>query len=133
MRQQVMLVATVLLLCGCSGPQQEVRAVAQEFIRAGDNADWPRATATFTRVARAKAQGSVLSSKQKNHIVEFGKVTIDGENASIDLKDKRGGKATLLLRKEDNQWRIWGGRIYPENVPYKSITLNFEKPELLPE
>lgn len=122
----------ILLLIGCANPKQEARDVAQKFSTAMDTNDRAQAEAQLTKAARERGMAPLLlgeNSKGSDNPATVGEATIDGDNARVVLTTKSDEPATLLLRKEENQWRVWGVQVTPKDSPLGPVTLNFEKPE----
>ncbi|MGC4045503.1 MAG: hypothetical protein QM758_17055 [Armatimonas sp.] len=122
----------VLLLIGCADPKREAHDVAQKFTTAMETQDRAQAEAQLTKAARERGMASMMmgeSHKETGNAPTVGEATVEGDNARVALTGKTGDPATLLLRKEDNQWRVWGVQVAQKDGPLGPLTLNFEKPE----
>lgn len=124
----------VLLLIGCANPKQEAHDAAQKFTTAIDTSDRALAEAQLTKAARERGVvGLLLDDRKKDtdSVSSVGEATIEGDHARVALITKSNDPATLLLRKEDNQWRVWGIQGASKDAPLAVMTFNFEKPEAI--
>ncbi len=121
----------VLLLLGCANPKQEAHDVAQKFATAMSTNDRVQAEAQLTKVARQRGMVALVlkDSPKENAPSSVGEAVVEGENARVPISSESKEQATLLLRKEDKEWRVWGMEVLPKDAPLGGMTLNFEKPE----
>jgi len=86
----------------------------------------------LTNKARANMEHMSFGKREEGHSLSFGKPSIHGDNASVQVKDsKDDSNSNVLLRREDRQWRIYAielDRMLPGSSAHKTITLNFEEP-----
>jgi hypothetical protein len=127
----VLFAAGVVLGLGCKSPQSQARAVAQEFVRAADAKDAAGLDKTLTRAARERGFALSMLTKESNSPSRsvVGEPVLDGDSARVPVSSAEDSKWSLLMRKEDGNWRVWGIQFTPKDAPFGPVTLNFEKPE----
>lgn len=114
-----LLTATIIISSGCkSGAYKDPKTVLSGFLDAIANKDFTEAKKYTTddsepmmNMAQMAMQnihdsGSQMLQYRKENI-EIGDAVINGDNATVPVKDKKSGEAIdFTLKKENSQWKV---------------------------
>lgn len=111
--------ASFLLLAGCkSGEGSDPKIVLTKFFDAISNKNIDEAKKYVTKdsegmmsmVQMGMQSGGDKSNDMLNYgkeNIEFGTATIDGDKATVPVKDKKSGETTdFTLKKENGDWKV---------------------------
>lgn len=127
------LLPTAALVCcvssGCVSENTRAYNAAQTFLSALSRGDSAAAQAVATKAARPNLAGFLKNSSSVR-----GEFTLDAAQLSegaaevpVTFTGSSPRKGRVLLRREENEWRVWALRVKADQGP--ELTLDFEHPE----
>lgn len=131
------LLPTVVLVgaltCGCTSEAGRAKESARQFLAAIHQGDARAAQAVATQAARPNIARMFTESQPNKAGFTLGEATIKDETAEVAValqgESKGATPGVVLLRKEENQWRVWGLRLKADSGT--ELTLDLEHPERL--
>ncbi|MGF1449541.1 MAG: DUF4878 domain-containing protein [Opitutales bacterium] len=101
------LCSLTLLLVGC-GPSPS--SVVEDFVDAANEGDWTKAQTLSTGQANSlisMLSGFAQEPKPGDKVeIEIVSEAIDGDSATVVVKDQDGKEATIGLIKVDGDWKV---------------------------
>lgn len=111
-------VSAFLLLAGCKSGDGDPKIVLTKFFEAISNKNIDEAKKYVTKDSEGMMSmmqmGMQSAGEKSNDIlnygkenIEFGTASIDGDKATVPVKDKKSGETTdFTLRKESGDWKV---------------------------
>lgn len=111
-----LLSACLLIIAGCSSGGGDPKAVLSNFFEALSKKDFTAVKKYTTKDSESMlsmvemgmkmAPDSATSMYDKSNM-EMGDVVIDGDKATVPVKDKKSGESSnFVLKKEDGNWKV---------------------------
>ena len=132
---RVLLFPTVALMCsltcGCASDSSRAREAARTFLSAMNRGDASAAQAVATQAARPNIATMLKDKKSESGGFTLGEAAIKDDTAEVPVTltsgDSKPATGSLLLRREEKEWRVWALRLHTDSGP--ELTLDFEHPE----
>lgn len=131
------LLPTAALVCcvssGCVSENTRAYNAAQTFMSAMEKGELSSMQHVATRAARPNIEFFLPDKKDRQGHFVLGEPRVKDNTAEVPatLTDSSttGTLATVLMRREEKEWRVWGLRLQDEKVKERELTLDFEHPE----
>ncbi len=124
---------TAALVCcvssGCMSESTRAHNAAQTFLTALSRGDSAGAQAVATKAARPNLAGFLKdsSSVRGEFTLEAAQLSESAAEVPVTFTGTSPRKGSVLLRREENEWRVWALRIKADHGA--ELTLDFEHPE----
>jgi hypothetical protein len=126
------LCAPLLLTVGCASDAKLAANAARNFTVASQSGDPDAVRPLLTAAARTQwSSWTSGTRKPTNDPFTIGDAAIDGDQARVPvtIEGTKPERTTLLLRREEQQWRVWGMRFPIGETDEAQFTVDFEHPE----
>lgn len=132
---RALFLPTAALVCclstGCVSESARARQTAQRFLSALETGKLASMQAVATSTARPNIALFFPDQKERQGHFVLGEPRVQENTAEVPatLTDSSttGTLATVLMRREEKEWRVWGLRLKGKETP--EFTLDFEHPE----
>ena len=124
---------TAALVCcvssGCMSENTRAYNAAQTFLTALSRGDSAGAQAVATKAARPNLAGFLKdsSSVRGEFTLETAQLSEGAAEVPVTFTGASPSKGSVLLRREENEWRVWALRIKADHGA--ELTVDFEHPE----
>jgi hypothetical protein len=129
------LFPTAALVCcvssGCVSENTRAHNAAQTFMSAMEKGELSSMQHVATRAARPNIEFFFPDKKDRQGHFLLGEPHVKDNTAEVPAtltnSSTTGTLATVLMRREEKEWRVWGLRLQKEKE--RELTLDFEHPE----
>jgi ribonucleotide monophosphatase NagD (HAD superfamily) len=134
---RLFLIPTAALVCclstGCTNDTSRARESARIFLSAMNRGDATEAQKVATLTARPHVATMLEDNKPTRGAFTLGTPVLKEDMAEVPMtltstnSDTKPTVGSVLLRREEKEWRVWALRVKMEGKP--ELTVDFEHPE----